>query len=143
MRQERLKPIENFFFGFLETEASRISNEFSEVLCKIHVFYPPDSEPQYGYFCISLECILHKAASENADLISMGIEVDDHDNKFKITADLSWGNPYARTIERVFVEPAEVTEENLEIIKENLPHLFVRMREEIRANPRGKAHKGR
>lgn len=137
MRASKFKSIEVLFADFLRTEAVRIKEDFDDVMCNVYVHYPPNDEPQYGYFCISLECILNKADLDKTDLVSLAIDIDDHNNKFKINASVSWGNPYARTIEMVFTEPVDATEKNLTIIKEKLPFLVSKFRELIRDNPNG------
>jgi hypothetical protein len=138
MRENKFKPIEKCFIEILEKESKLIDAEFSDVICFVDIFFPPNDEPKHGYFRIGLECTLNKADFDKTDMLYIGIDVNDHENSFEINADLSWGQPLSETVESVFSKPVDVTENNLLKIKEKLPFMFAKLREMIRDNPNGK-----
>lgn len=143
MRKHKIKQIESMFRGGLEKEVSRIKADFPNVSCSVEVDYPPNDiptngEPNYRFFSISLECILENAALDRADYLSVGMDVYDFDRRFTINADVYWGNPYAKAVQKIFPEPVEMTDENLRILAGQLPNLLLRLRKELSDNPHGK-----
>jgi hypothetical protein len=139
MRNTKFKNIVSMFHDYLEEEGTKIREQIDDVQVLIDVHFPPNDEPEYGYFSISLECVLTKADFDKTDFVSFGIDVDDHDGRFTMTAEIAWGFPYSKTVERVFESPVNVNDENLLKVKNRLPFMMSRLREELLYNPKGKA----
>ena len=137
MREEKFKPIKKLFIDYFEQEASKINADVSYANCRAYAHFPPNSEPEFGYFSMYMDCILIRADFDKSDNISLGILAYDHDDKFTINAEICWGEPSGKIEAKVFEEPVEVTEQSLAIIKEKLSDLVSKLRELMRENPDG------
>ncbi len=138
MRNKKLEPIRDLFLGALNKEADKLNRDFSYVSCQAYVHFPPNDEPEFGYFSIFLDCGLANVDLDKADNLSLCISVDDHDGKFKINADIAWGEPCYEVLSPVFEKPVNVSDASLVSIYEKLPDLILELRKQIIDYPNGK-----
>lgn len=120
------------FIDFFEQESAKINKDFDYATCNIEVHFPPNDEPQYGFFSLYMSCLLIKREYEGSDNVALGILAYDWNNKFTINADICWGHPSGKLEDEVFQKDAEVTDENLSIIKERLPSMILKLREALK-----------
>lgn len=137
MRENKFKPVKDLFFDYLKQEGDKINEDFANVKCTISANFPPNDEPEYGYFLMYIDCVLENAHSDKADLLTLGISIYDQTKNLEIVTDISWGHPSGKIVDSIFKKPVEVTEEHLNTIKEKLPNLILKLRETIRENPNG------
>ncbi|MEP7038359.1 MAG: hypothetical protein ABI891_08450, partial [Acidobacteriota bacterium] len=78
-----------------------------------------------------VSCLLNKREYEGADDVALGIHVYDWNDDFTIDADICWGHP-GRLEYEIFEKPVNVTEENLNIIKERLPIMVLKLRNALK-----------
>jgi hypothetical protein len=138
MRSDKFKVIEAMFAEHFNTEAAKIKTEFERMDCFVGINYPPNDDPDHGFFMISLDCLMLDADVDKSDCLTVYIDVNDHNDVFTVNAGLSWASPFSKNIGEAFPENVPVSDENLKLIKEKLPDLFSKTREEIQNNPRGK-----
>jgi hypothetical protein len=130
--------VERELVDYLKLVADQINEEFTDILCSVDVFPPSDTASTLAGTSVSLECILQNADADNADLISLGVDIRGDTHSPRMTVDVAWGNPYAKAVYELFPNPVAVTDENLRLVRTKMSELVSRLREEIRKNPRGK-----
>jgi hypothetical protein len=137
MIEEKFNLIEPSITALLDEASKEINKDFTALLCSVYVYHPND-EPKLGHYCIGLDVVLHNVYGDNSDNLFLEVFIEERDKRFGMDARSAWGYPRNKTIQWCFDKPVDVTEENLRIIQDKLPHMIEKFREEIRDNPNGK-----
>jgi hypothetical protein len=136
MIEDKFELIKTLFIDFFNEEANKINKNFKDLICIVYV-YPPNSEAQFPNCALGLDVVLHNADLDKADNLCLEIYIENSKNKIFMSVKIVWGHPSGKVAGRIFERPIEVNEENLTIVREKLPNLVSKLREQIQKNPRG------
>ena len=131
MREDKFKPIRDTFLDYFKREAAKINKDFDYATCNVEVHFPPNDSPEYGNFMMGISCLLKNKEYEGSDNVALGVNVYDWNDRFTLSADVSWGHPSGEFEDEVFENPVEVTAENINIIKKRLPDMVLKLREAL------------
>ena len=138
MREDKFKSLEKLFLDYFDREAKRITLDFADIVnCRAYASFPPNEEPQFGYFSLYIDCILKNVEEEKTDNISLGVLAYDLNDKVTMNAEICSGDPYGQIVEKAFDEPIEVNSQNSNLLEEKMPELISILRKTIKTYSRG------
>lgn len=136
MIEDKFKEIKNLFGNLFRKESKHINNHFEELICIVYI-YPPNYKTRLKNCAIGLDIVLHNTDLNKADNLCLEIYLDELANNLFMNTRIVWGHPSGKIVESIFKNPVEVTEENLDIVKKELPNLILKLRKTIQENPNG------
>jgi hypothetical protein len=135
MIQKDFEIIERLFIDIFNEQSDKINNAFPDLGCSVYVYPPSDGT---GYYCIGLDVVLLNVFEDNADNLCLEVYIDEQNTKCLMNSRIVWGYPSGKLVKRLFENSIEITEINIEILKEKLSLMFEKFNEEIKNNPNGK-----
>ncbi len=128
--------IQDLFMDYFHTENEAINRDFKHIISSIYI-YPPRVKLEPKSCCIGLDVIFRHCIGNKSDSLALELYIEDRQG-LETNVTIGWGHPTGERVGKMFTEAVEVTDENLKIIKDKLPSLIEKLRQEIKDNPNGK-----